>query len=610
MFTSVNTHWRLLAFFGLLVLLSVETNAQQEWAYHHGPHADHTHILTAPSLNGDRIIASTEYSNLGSSLTIDYPIGNAMMMRQKSDGTVEWSKQYFSGYLFRPSAMKLVPGTSGSVIAVVGHIRLSDTGDLNDRSVVFFINSSDGSIYGTPSIINVNPNGDLESRLLDFDFYTEVLEQNTPESLMMACVGWIGDVTSTGADHSGLLVLINATNVADGTGGPQIHASYTVDSPVGQSPFDWDLLGEVNANDGSLLLMGSTNQDATTGDIDQASLAMRVNLDGSTIWSRGYADDQSASTTDHSVAVSAGMIGANMVLLTNHFHKDRFAIHAVNPSNGGVLQSQFVDITTAVSTTGNAHVFDMLESGDNEIIMGGYIRDYNWVDAFGNTHLGNVPFHMEFSFSAAAGLSVGDYVVHRIDAEDAGETVNNWAYSPYPDDRWMPYVYHPDMLAFEPTTSNTDVVMTGYRSRWAPFFYDLDIVPSSLDGVNGPCEAVTITPDLPVSNMIEFAGPNLVSLDLVLIESMFDDGDITLQKLDCGAISTPPCNLPTSFTTTIDCFDLDVTATGGGTPATDVHYIWDFGDGSPTVSGDGLFQPPTHTYAANGTYTVTSSVTV
>nr|MBA3901222.1 T9SS type A sorting domain-containing protein [Bacteroidota bacterium] len=59
--------------------------------------------------------------------------------------------------------------------------------------------------------------------------------------------------------------------------------------------------------------------------------------------------------------------------------------------------------------------------------------------------------------------------------------------------------------------------------------------------------------------------------------------------------------IPTaSFTFIIDGYDVDFTSTSVGATS----YVWDFGDGSPTVS----VANPSHTYAGNGTYTATLTV--
>ncbi len=71
-------------------------------------------------------------------------------------------------------------------------------------------------------------------------------------------------------------------------------------------------------------------------------------------------------------------------------------------------------------------------------------------------------------------------------------------------------------------------------------------------------------------------------------------------------VSTVPCSLTPSFTssTTTSSGQIYFVSTSTGT-VTGTTYSWDFGDGSPFGSGNPVF----HSYASNGTYTVSLMVT-
>jgi gliding motility-associated-like protein len=66
----------------------------------------------------------------------------------------------------------------------------------------------------------------------------------------------------------------------------------------------------------------------------------------------------------------------------------------------------------------------------------------------------------------------------------------------------------------------------------------------------------------------------------------------------------------TNFSYNSTCYNLPIQFTDmsfSGTPIT--NWTWNFGDGSPTISGSGAaFQNPSHLYAAPGTYTVTMTI--
>ena len=222
---------------------------------------------------------------------------------------------------------------------------------------------------------------------------------------------------------------------------------------------------------------------------------------------------------------------------------------------------------------------------------------------------GNVPFRMRGTVGSI-NPTFTDLQAFRVPSKSGGETVNNWAYSPFPDDRWQRYVYHPELLALDAGNDpNVDYLLTGYRERQVVSDrFDLNIIPTNEDGTIGPCEVVDLTPIVIGDSMASFTIPPPSGISLMLEPIDIDPMSVNLDTLICGQLSTPLCFLPISINASTDCLDADPEALGGMDPNL-IDYTWDFGDGSAPLSGTNLQDPPAHTYAVAGTYTITLTAT-
>ncbi len=97
------------------------------------------------------------------------------------------------------------------------------------------------------------------------------------------------------------------------------------------------------------------------------------------------------------------------------------------------------------------------------------------------------------------------------------------------------------------------------------------------------------------------------------MSSVFSDGKIPYRGFGGSGSNQPPsvlCPSPTldnsQAAPTAASLSVDFTASASDPDGSVTEIIWDFGDGTPLVSGSGVYQ--SHTYAAPGTYTVVNTV--
>ena len=587
-------------FCALLALLSMPSTAQQEWAYHEPQHLDHSHIITHTDWGTERVIAAVSHTDLGtgtgtsSSAT---PLGSSVIIRQKEDGSLFWETKLAAGFMLRISDMKVVPGTSGEVIAAVGHIRYSNTGTFSDRGLMLMLDANTGALIDEMVVEDTNPQIPFDSRLLSLDFF------EYQDQMHVACVGWSGDVTSTGVGHQGLYL-----DALIGPSGFSLVGSIEFDSPDGGS--DYDFLGKVVNEGAGMVVIGSTNQYGVNSINEQGALVARIHYDGTYDWGQSYWEAFGTTSDDGVIAADLLAIPDRPLLLAlNHLKGQKFSLSTIRPTDGLVYDTYAVDVDPATSLSQIIKAFDLEAHGpDFGFVLGGYLHEHNWSDAAGS-YLGNIPFRMRGTVGSISPI-LSDMQAFRVPAKAAGETVNNWAYAPFPDDRWQPFVYHPEMLALEAGNDpNIDYVLTGYREREViTDRFDLDIIPTDAGGTTGPCEVIDISPIIIGDSIATFSIPGPSDRSLTLNPVFLDPMSVNLDTLDCGQLSFPPCILPIGINAATDCLDADPIAFGGMDPAF-IHYTWDFGDGTAPLTGTNLQNPAAHTYAAAGTYTITLTAT-
>jgi len=591
--------WRGALACALLALLSIPVTAQQEWAYHEVDHLDHSHIIAHPDWGTERVIAAVAHTDLAiGTSTSPTPLGSSVIIRQKDDGHLVWETKLTAGYLLRISDMKVVPGTSGEVIAAVGHVRFSNTGSFNDRGLLFMLDASTGTVIDKMMVQDANPQIPLDSRLLSLDFFMY------QDQMHVACAGWTGNITTLGPGHQGLYL-----DALIGPSGFSLVGAMEFNSGDGGGS-DYDFLGKVVNEGGGMVVIGSTNQYDTNGQHEQGALVARIHYDGTYDWGQSYWEQTGTNQDDGVIAADLLAIPDRPLLLAlNRLQDQKFSLTTLRPSDGLVYTTQSVDVHVADSQTEIIKAFDLEAHGpDFGFVLGGYLHEHNWSDAAG-TYTGNIPFRMRGNVGSLT-MTLSDLQAFRVPAKAAGETVNNWAYAPFPDDRWQPFVYHPEMLELEAGNDpNIDFLLTGYRERLInPDRFDLDIIPTDEAGTTGACEVVDISPIVATDPISSFAIPDPSTVNLMLDSVFLDPMTVSLDTLDCGQLSSPPCILPFAISATTDCLDADPIAIGGMDPAF-IHFTWDFGDGSAPLTGTNLKDPPAHTYAAAGTYTITLTST-
>lgn len=582
----------------LLLLPFLGTAQVQEWAYHELDHLDHSHVLTWPDWGTDRIIAAVAHTDLGtynSGATNSTPQGTSILTRQKDDGTLMWQTKLGSNFLLRLSDMKVIPGTDGEEIALVGHRRLSVTGTFSDRGVLFIVSSVDGSLLHEYSLESNDPQSPVDSRLLGLEFYIH------EGSLNLACTGWTGDVTTTGGNHRGLYLRFGYQNTAP----PVLLAGWELNSTANGG--DHDYLGKAVDIGTGIAVVGSTNPFDFNGDVHQAALAALFDYDGAQIWGQGYREFLQPIVTDHTVAADIMKVDDGFLLAMNHFAGSGMSLSSLDPTNGDLFNTQFVNVPASISISENIKAFDIEVHPDGGWIVGGYIKDHEWVDTNAVSQKGNIPYFLNGAIDAVNGqVILADMKAMKVPSKGAGETVNNWAYAPYPNDHFQPWVYHPEMMALEAGQDpNIDLILTGYRERpFNPNAFNLNIIPTDLTAGTGPCDTLDVPYVVNNGIMESYTLPSPTPIELHFEVISIDPMMLGLGIIDCGELMPPPvCSLPTGLMESFTCLSVDIETLGGFTPPMDVQYAWDFGDGT-TLAGTNLNHPPIHTYLAAGTYTI------
>ena len=230
-----------------------------------------------------------------------------------------------------------------------------------------------------------------------------------------------------------------------------------------------------------MVVIGSTNQYGVNSQFEQGALVARIKYNGSYDWGQAYWEAFGTNQDDGVIAADLLALPDHPLLLAlNRLQGQKFSLSTLRPTDGLLYSTLAIDVDPSSSLSQIIKAFDLEANGTaNGFVLGGYLHEHSWTDASGS-YLGNVPFRMRGTVGSI-NPTFTDLQAFRVPSKSGGETVNNWAYAPFPDDRWQPYVYHPEMLALDAGNDpNVDYLLTGYRERQVVSDrFDLDIIPTN-----------------------------------------------------------------------------------------------------------------------------------
>jgi len=553
-----------------------------EQAYHLPQHQDHSFVLQPSTWGGDRLVGATLYIDPASASAAT----NFTLQRQAADGTVVWQKEYDYGDIELLGHAEV--NGSGSEIVAVGSAESVQLGV--EKAFAVRIDATTGAVLGGTVWAPAN---NTDVRLLHVA-YVPVGMNNQP---MWVAAGWTGDDTSKSATKEGWVVAFSTTLSTLWQRG--------TNSPVDPSSVnDWDMTNHVLPVPGTgVMISGSCN--GAAGDLikDQAGLAWMIDVNGNLKWK--HATHLATAPLNARMVTAGGHVqGSSIVQIANELGPQCFAIRQLNPATGAQISGYRVDVSGPSAAVPKA--FDTQVRGTG-FVLAGYLNDYTWTvttpnGGFAKTE--NQPFHLMFTPAQTGGFPApsGSFVVHRVDpVSGAGERVQNDFLSALRPTE-QPYIFHPRMLEL---AADTGVVLMGWRDRYVPNSHDQEWIISNFAGTAGSCDPATLPVTTLSSNWEVKTGPSILDIFFAATNQIPTASDPFVELIPCGEIGYPAChpNYAATFVQDCDPRAATFTASPSGfpvTPPADMLFTWDFGDGT-----GGAGQTVSHTYAADGTYTVT-----
>lgn len=217
---------------------------------------------------------------------------------------------------------------------------------------------------------------------------------------------------------------------------------------------DYDFINKITETSDGFFLTGSATGITSLGFERQGALAYLIDYEGNAVWNSSYIFGNSR---DVSVDAYYEPTTGNIYMLSNYSSMQNFGI-TVFDTNGAIINS----LSWAINSGDiDRYGFTLKESVDtyNNLVVFGYDRDESWIDANGNSIVGQTnAFTYEFDKATGNQVSI-DYQYLTPHIEASGDEYNFW-------NGQMPLIYYPDMA----TTLNVnqggpeDYIIAGYNT--------------------------------------------------------------------------------------------------------------------------------------------------
>ncbi len=566
------------------------------------------HVMVEPS---NAVYSSTceisdgsQHSLIASTTTNGSPENHVRISRVKTNGSLQWEKDYFTGNGWRASHVLTVNDEVGVLIGVGG----LDTIGTPVHSLVMTFDLTTGASL---ALVEIEENNAAAAKGM-------VLTHGIFAQGQLILTGWLGGTTGTQLAESRVSVLmgIPLPDATQSSVVPNwIHALNTSGPQDGP---DYDMGSHVMEVAGTGYFMsGSGNayyENAASAGFHQAPLASLVAYDGSEIWSKvvpywypGEGDNQPFVPLNQRHAVASCATSINLAGGNNPNQQE--LIQTVNwVRNRGLTTLRYNLSGTAIEAKGlhldGAYTFPFAEtsikgyamyrainSGNpSEVTIAGYVNDPEYLDSDPSTGpKDRVPFLMTLDVE---GTTTGDYLVgHNI---YAGSPSTNYGDDPgiHSGNSQMgqqPIIFHPEMMDVRESAPGYGLL--GHRrTHDSPVVFDPSILHVDATGADAfgsltGCEdfAHPMTIEFPI---IDPFSPFNEDVNLVAVLK-----DVSL--LDPSTTPTPCdeyfiCDVSLDVTISTDtCNHYILTASNlGSTPMSQLELYFDRGlDGVLEQSG-------------------------
>ncbi|MCH2200048.1 MAG: PKD domain-containing protein, partial [Flavobacteriales bacterium] len=367
---------------------------------------------------------------------------------------------------------------------------------------------------------------------------------------------------------------------------------------------DYDMCSNVIETPGKgFFVSGSSN--ATYG--DQLVLAAQVDYGNNLSWETSWADNSGSGHYQVGASAYYDQQTEQVYQLANlsiihHFGVNKFDV------NTGVRD--VFNSWRLFSNFGYANIqgFRIQESlaDPNNLIIAGYMREHIWqeVDENGNntgvTQSGSVPFQMEMPKLPGSIISSGGNPIvwdQMYLVPSPGFNIANDIYDSFSAFQ-QPSIYHPEMDM--PSVFGNGYQLTAYRGLAVGGPYELEFIETDLNGVN-PCSSAPLGF---VTASVQWFDNPVIETEPLSIQGFpisISEQPGNHQFGPCPDNFGNPCTLdPVIDAAQEDCDTFHFFGVNNGVAlSADVCFEWNFGDGNVSNAIN-----PTHTYAADGVYTV------
>ncbi len=307
------------------------------------------------------------------------------------------------------------------------------------------------------------------------------------------------------------------------------------------SQMDMDMGSFTLETDRGFYITGSTNILKDNQNVNQGTLSMMLNYDGTIQWVNNfatYALSESSTEYEYGTGAVLSSNGHEIIVLSYSDENKTYFLTRIDKYSGSIIYGNMFPNQDGLTTVG----LTLGRNRNNEFIVTGLIEEvefnYNCTQSFKSA----VPFISVISPDLSSAQLNNYYPMYAADFNTSGGDV----FGPFGGNSSIhrPWIYTPEMAYVNPDEER--VVFVGYRDGGAPNMYDLQIV-----NTEGPdyrwCESVefTIRPEDPSYNTqqnMTMTTPNDVFTNSGPVVTHAEYNTQT-----CANISNIPGNFPVSM---------------------------------------------------------------
>jgi len=383
---------------------------------------------------GDFIVAANQFDNTMSNEEIT-------LHRVKEDGSVVWVMKYSNTPLDKARVF--------DIVVMDGNVYMTGSIDVGGMKQTFIseVDATTGSVLAFNNYAIISPN--FNSRGLKIIKTNSDADGDSIADPGFVVGGFFSDCynldTSCNFNNLGYVL---RTDIS-------LNELWTIEidanNPINN--LDYDFANGITETADGFFITGSATG-ITTNFVRQAVLAHKVDFGGAFQWDRSYIFGNSQ---DVSVDAYYDAATDEIFMLSNYSSSHHFGVTVFANSSGAI---DAVKSWYAASNQLDKYGFKIMESftSSNNLIISGYDRDENWVDANSNSQFSNSSMFV-YEFEKANGNQVGlSYQFLVPHTEPIGDEFNFW-------NGQLPLIYYPD-ISFPDVDAagNASYYHLGYRT--------------------------------------------------------------------------------------------------------------------------------------------------